>query len=375
MRSKLSILEGSLFALAVGDAMGYTIDRKSFEEICQDYGPNGLLGYDLVNGSAQVSSHTQIAAFVCNALLIGMTRGHFYTNTPAYMRYISLGMREWAETQRYKRDPEKRLCWVSKVPALRHHSCLDARLLDTLRREKLGTPEDPCNRFSSPSSLTAAIPVGLLFHPDRMAFSDLGKLGAEAVALTNGDPMAFLSGAMLAYLIAGIIHDDDTPLKAHFSHAADAVAAQFGRQYPQAAQLQALIRKAISLSESSGQTTFDVMAQLGLDTAAEVLAGAVYACLASEGDFDTAMIIAVNHSGRSSAVGALTGAILGAAFGKEALPEFYLDCLEPAAALQELAKDLEQGFHTGRAMRLFDDDWEHKYTHGELVEKSGWYEA
>ncbi len=375
MRSRLSVLEGCLFALAVGDAMGYTIDRKTFEEICQDYGPNGLLGYDLANGSAQVSSHTQIAAFVCNSLLIGMTRGHFYANTPAYMRYISLGLREWAETQRYKRDPEKRLCWISKVPALRHHSCLDARLLDTLRREKLGTPEEPCNRFSSPSSLTAAIPVGLFFRPDRMAVSDLGKLGAEAVALTNGDPMAFLSGAMLAYLIAGIIHDDQTPLKEHFSHAAAAVAAQFGRQYPQAAELQSLIRKSIFLSERSGQATFDVMAQLGLDSAAEVLAGAVYACLASEGDFDTAMIIAVNHSGRSSAVGALTGAILGAAFGKEALPEFYLDCLEPAAVLQELARDLEQGFHAGRATRLFDDDWEHKYTHGEPVSKEGWCEA
>ncbi len=375
MRSKLSILEGCLFALAVGDAMGYTIDRKTFEEICQDYGPNGLLGYDLANGSAQVSSHTQIAAFVSNGLLIGMTRGQFYANTPAYMRYICLGLREWAETQRYKRDPEKRLCWVSKVPALRHHSCLDARLLDTLRREKLGAPDAPCNRFSSPSSLTAAIPIGLFFHPDRMAVSDLGKLGAEAVALTNGDPMTFLSGAVLAYLIAGIIHDEQTPLKEQFSHAADAVAAQFGRQFPQAAQLQALLYKAIALSEKSGQTTFAVMAQLGLDTAAEVLAGAVYACLASEGDFDTAMIIAVNHSGRSSAVGALTGAILGTAFGKEALPEFYLECLEPAAALQELAKDLEQGFHTGRATRLFDDDWERKYTHGELVSKEGWCEV
>lgn len=375
MRSRLSTLEGCLFALAVGDAMGYTIDRKTFEEICQDYGPNGLLGYDLANGSAQVSSHTQIAAFVCNGLLIGMTRGQFYASTTAYMRYISLGIREWAQTQRYKRDPEKRLCWVSKVPALRHHSCLDARLLDTLRREKLGTPDAPCNRFSSPSSLTAAIPIGLFFNPDRMDVGDLGRLGAEAVALTNGDPMAFLSGAVLAYLIAGIIHDEQTPLKEQFSHAADAVAAQFGRQFPQAAQLQALLQNAIALSEKSGQATFEVMAQLGLDTAAEVLAGAVYACLASEGDFDTAMIIAVNHSGRSSAVGALTGAILGAAYGKEALPEFYLECLEPAAALQELAKDLEQGFHTGRATRLFDDDWEHKYTHGEIVSKEGWCEA
>lgn len=375
MISRRSMLEGCLFGLAVGDAMGYTVDKKTFEEICQDYGPSGLLGYDLANGHAQVSSHTQIAAFVCNSLLIGFTRGHFYADTPPYLRYICLGLREWAETQRYLRDPEKRLCWISKVPSLRHHSCLDARLLDTLRRDALGSVDAPCNNFSAPSAFPAVIPIGLIFHPDRIVASELGKLGAEIVALTQGDPATFLSGAMLAYLIAGITQDIHVPLKEHFRHAADAVAVQFGRQFPQAKELKAAVDNAIALSEYSGKTTFEVMSQLGLKSAIEVLAGAVYACLASEGDFDTAMIIAVNHSGRSSAVGALTGAILGAALGKEALPEFYLDCLEPAAVLAELAGDLEKAFHSGRAVRLFDDDWEHKYTHGEPVSKEGWSEA
>ena len=35
---------GVLLGLAVGDAMGHTVDRRSLEEICSDYGPNGLLG-------------------------------------------------------------------------------------------------------------------------------------------------------------------------------------------------------------------------------------------------------------------------------------------------------------------------------------------
>ena len=39
-----------LLGMAVGDAMGYTVDSRSWQEIQEDYGPNGLLGYDLVNG-------------------------------------------------------------------------------------------------------------------------------------------------------------------------------------------------------------------------------------------------------------------------------------------------------------------------------------
>ena len=90
----------------------------------------------------------------------------------------------------------------------------------------------------------------------------------------------------------------------------------------------------------------------------------MYACLVSGDDFDTAMITAVNHSGCSAAVGALTGAILGAKLGQDALPEFYLECLEPAAYLAELADDLAQGCPMDLGSAMFDDDWDRKYVHG-----------
>ena len=78
-------------------------------------------------------------------------------------------------------------------------------------------------------------------------------------------------------------------------------------------------------------------------------------------NFDEAMIVAVNHSGRSAAVGAITGALLGARLGEEALPEFYLESLESADVLRELAEDLAQG---RQVMRIFDDTWDQKYIHG-----------
>ena len=56
MPDKASVLQGCLLGLAVGDAMGYTVDNKTLDEIREDYGPNGLLGYDLVNGFADITS-------------------------------------------------------------------------------------------------------------------------------------------------------------------------------------------------------------------------------------------------------------------------------------------------------------------------------
>ena len=77
-----------------------------------------------------------------------------------------------------------------------------------------------------------------------------------------------------------------------------------------------------------------------------------------------AMIVAVNHSGRSAAVGAITGAILGLRLGEEALPEFYIECLEPAEVLRELADDLYTGCPMEQGSKLFDLDWDYKYLHG-----------
>ena len=75
MAVKRTSYRGCLLGLAVGDAMGYTVDSRSWQEITEDYGPNGLLGYDLVNGCADVTSYTQLPAFVSNGLLLSTSRG------------------------------------------------------------------------------------------------------------------------------------------------------------------------------------------------------------------------------------------------------------------------------------------------------------
>ncbi len=72
----------------------------------------------------------------------------------------------------------------------------------------------------------------------------------------------------------------------------------------------------------------------------------------------------MNHSGRSAAVGAITGAILGLRLGAEALPDFYLESLEPAATLIELAEDLHSGCPANTGGKIFDLDWDYKYLHG-----------
>jgi ADP-ribosylglycohydrolase len=347
--------------LAAGDALGATVDRKTYEDICRDYGPAGLLGYDLVNGFADISSHTQFASYAANGLLLGITHGQ---GVASYPRFITQALKEWARVQHLPGTPERRNCWLSHVPVMRQRRCMSARALDVLTRELLGTPEKPANQASGVGMLAAAVSVGLCFHPERMQTHQIGELGAQTVALTHGNPLAFLSGAALAYIIAGIVQDEQSTLEQHFCHAAEAVALQFGEAYPQVRELRRLIDQAVELANRPEVPHWKAMEQLCCISGAQVLAGAVYAVLAGGGDFDRALVIAVNHSGKSAATGALTGAILGTAQGEEALPEFYMECLEAAGVLRELATDLYNGCPKEWKKRLFDDDWDRKYTQG-----------
>lgn len=365
MGGKNAIYRGCLLGLAVGDAMGYTVDGSTWDQIRRDYGPNGLLGYDLVNGYAEISSHTQLAAFTCNALLLGLTRGQMQGSMAPLVRYVGLAAKEWAQTQRYRSGmPPRTFCWVAKVKELCTRRCMDTLMLDTLTRERTGSLEDRVNRFDSPGMLLSAVSVGLFADLGRITAEEADRLGAEVVALTHGSPMAFLSGAVVANLIRNLVRMPELTVDVLVDGAMAQVQERFGREYPQLQEIWSLLRLARTLARTENIGPVEAMEQLGCRSAAGCLAGAVYACLVSGDDFDTAMITAVNHSGCSAAVGALTGAILGTKLGQDALPDFYLECLEPAPVLAELADDLAQGCPMDRASAMFDDDWDRKYVHG-----------
>ena len=172
-----------------------------------------------------------------------------------------------------------------------------------------------------------------------------------------------------AYAVAGIVQEPEASLETQFAQAAQAVLGQFGRDFPQAKQVHDMIIQAIGAYHEPELLPVQAMEMLVCSTAAQVLAGAVYACLAGREDFDSAMIIAVNHSGKSAAVGALTGALMGAHLGERALPEFYLESLPCADVLRELAADLDNCGPKGWRSRLFDHDWDRKYTQGLPAEK------
>lgn len=360
-----SAYRGCLLGMAVGDAMGYAVDGMRMSEIRETYGAAGLLGYDLCNGYADVTSYTQLAAFTCNGLLLALTRGQMLGKMAPLVKYVGLSSREWVASQRPWGRPDKTFCWLLQHPEICRRHCMETRMMDTLTRNAPGVPEEPGNTFITPGGLTTAIAVGLFHNRHRMAQEEIDRLGAEVVSLTHGGPSAFLSGAVLAHMVSRCLYEPNVPIRALVEESMQAVKELFGHQYPrQCTELSNLLSMALTLGDDPSRNHVDVMEQLHCENAAQVLAGAVYAIMAGYESFDASMIIAVNHSGRSCAVGAVTGALLGLRQTEDALPGFYIECLEPAEILMELADDMFHGCPMELGNKLFDADWDHKYVHG-----------
>lgn len=362
MNRRQDQIRGCLLGAAAGDALGYCVNDLSLGEIREQYGPDGIQGYDSFNGWALISCHTQMAMYTANGLLFGATRGATRGRMAPYVQYLAAFYQEWATTQRYSAPGTigRHYGWITTIPEMHARRNPDKMTLFAMERQKFGTLAEPVNRSRSPIAVTRSIPVGLFLNPRDNRPAEIRLLGAESAALTVGDPLGYLPAAYLAEILNQLIYGKPDNFRAALRASHKAMAEQFGTQYPQLEELRSLLQKAEILS-AEPLAAETAMERLNPQESASVLAAACYVALKFPGDFDRGIVAAVNHSGAGAAVGAVAGALLGAQIGTEGIPEFYLEPLEFRPILEELADDLYQGCPMAKSANLFDDQWDTKY--------------
>ena len=83
MERRLSSYIGCLLGLAAGDGLGQVSE--------------------LLNGFLPTTAYTQMAAYACNGLLLGVTRGQLSGIMAPPVRYIAMALKEWAQLQLWRR--------------------------------------------------------------------------------------------------------------------------------------------------------------------------------------------------------------------------------------------------------------------------------
>ena len=336
-----SRVRGCLLGGAVGDALGAAVEFKSWAEIRETHGPEGLTDYAPAYGRrGAVTDDTQMSLFTVD----GLIRAHVRRDTGAWHPPTDLhaAYRRWYTTQREWGPDERRPGdgWLARQEWLYAQRAPGRSCLSGLADEVMGTLDKPKNPDSKGSgSVMRSAPFGLLvgWEP-HLVF----QLGLECAAQTHGHPTGILAAGAFAAIVHALVRGDD--LDTAVQKALVQLASRPGHEETTDALKQALgaVRQ--------GLPTPERVASLGEGwTAEEALAIGVYCALVAE-DVRHGLLLAVNHGGDSDTTGAICGNLLGALHGETALPPAWVAELEGRATILELADDFAMEMTQGPAL-------------------------
>ena len=351
---------GSMVGGAVGDALGYPVEFIcSYEGIQKRYGENGITRLDTTqwwlpdeekSGKAWISDDTQMTLFTACGLLNAKAQG----KAPKYA--ICEAYLEWYYTQVGRKSSRHKDCWIGELPELNNrrapgNTCITA--LQSILRGK-----DPYNNSKGCGGIMRTAPVALYGAVWRDTpegeplegrisnIKDVDMLAADAAEITHQHPLGWLSSALEAHVIYRIMQKDCPTVddfKAYLSEGYDILLSLYPNEGAGITQLRALTDKALGLVGSSASDVDNIEAIGEGWVAEETLAIAVYCAVKYFDNFEKAIIASVNHRGDSDSTGAVTGNILGAVVGYDAIPEFFKTDLELHNVILHVADDLWRG--------------------------------
>ncbi len=313
---------GCLYGGAAGDALGADVEFMPLEEIHEKYGPQGIQYYDLSHGEAAFTDDTQMLLFTLEGILMWekirkVSRGAKLENC------IFDAYRDWLYTQEQngtKKSRHKAKTKLYEIPELHRRMAPGFTCISALHSNKKGRMDNPVNDSKGNGGVMRVAPVGFWFDRERQTVQQTMLMAADSAALTHGHPLGYISAAMMAGIINECIYGDSSSLKEVVLRSRQWTLEMF-ENVEYLYELLDLVDLAMTLAETETDSVAAI-SQLGRSALAEsALAIAIYCALTHEQDFAGGLIAAVNFSGDSDTVAAITGNILGAWSGLDGIDE------------------------------------------------------
>jgi ADP-ribosyl-[dinitrogen reductase] hydrolase len=337
-----SRFRGCLLGGAVGDALGAPVEFLDLDEIVRAYGEQGIRDYAPAYGKlGAITDDTQMTLFTAEAVLSAHLAAALQSQEPDFFRAAAVSYSRWLMTQENSRlisSGSQKASWLLQQKRLFSRRAPGTTCLSALQTSR-GKVTRATNDSKGCGGVMRIAPLGMYFahslsqerNRDHV-LSNIFATGKDLAAITHGHPSGFLSAGtfavMVSLVLSGIsltdaIHPAKEVLRQHSSHK----------------ETLAAIEKAESLAKSRPRDR-SALRELGKGfVAEEALAMGIYSALGAK-NFEDGIILAVNHSGDSDSTGSITGNLLGAAAGVEAIPERWLAHLELRLTIEAIADDL-----------------------------------
>lgn len=316
---------GSLLGLAIGDALGYAVEFRKRAQILAVLGPQGVTGYLSVDdprfawprfvGPKQPPGTWSDDTQMTLALAEGLLEAGRDAGLDARMEAIGRHFVTWLHSPDNDRAPGR--------------TCIAG--CEALER---GVPWREAGVAASKGcgSAMRVAPLGLLGLRDPERIADLARASS---LLTHGHPAA-LEGAAAAALLVAFAADGMDPATMHqeVARLCGGRSPDFDARWAQVPEFLA-VEPGVALSEAG----------LGEGwVAEEAVASALYCVWRHPDDVTAGLLEATNTDGDSDSLAAIAGSILGARHGRGALPKRWIEGLEDAGRIDDLAARWVAGF-------------------------------
>ena len=373
----LDQIRGCMIGGAAGDALGYPVEFLDEDSIYSKYGRTGIQSYDLdpETKKALISDDTQMSLFTANGINAADTRFAMRGIGGVPHMYMLDAYEDWLRTQEMSFEESRSvpkgytigsISWLCDVPELYDRRAPGNTCMDALEywRDSQSSPdsylEHTLNSSKGCGGVMRAAPLGLKNYPYA---SDewIDEEAAELAAITHGHSLGYMTASVLVHIIHHIVYPVQKQTLKEIVLDAEHTVAELFRDDAHIKELIDIIDLAVRLSENNDRD-LDNIHRIGEGwVAEETLAIAIYCALRHQDDFSAGIIAAMNHNGDSDSTGAVTGNILGAWLGYDAIDGKWKKDLELSDVILEMADDLCHGCQMTDTNHYTDEDWVRKY--------------
>lgn len=343
---------GCLLGGAVGDALGAPVEFLRRFEILRQFGPKGVINMAPAYGRlGAITDDTQMALFTAEGMLRsyvrGVTRG--ICHPPGVIAYAYL---RWLYTQGETHASHEHCLngWMIKQRALHARRAPGKTCLSALR-DTVSAGKPAKNDSKGCGGVMRVAPVGMMYqslsatYPSGRDenFQKSFDLACEIALLTHGHVTGQLASGAFSAMVFLVLEGKQ------LSDAVEVVLEMLGKHVGHE-ETSAAIRHAVLLATEQPNSPAAIKSLGEGWVAEEALSIGLYCALCAH-DFESGVIMAVNHDGDSDSTGLIAGHLLGANHGLMSIPDRWLVPLELRDVLEEVADDLA----TVGLWRL--DDW------------------
>jgi ADP-ribosyl-[dinitrogen reductase] hydrolase len=306
---------GILFGLACGDALGRPVEFETAQTIWNEYGTVTEMLADGMHGkpAGTVTDDTDLALCIARSL---DEVGRFDPEDIA-ARFL-----EW-----YNDDP-------FSIGRTSRWALYD--LSTGFSWDEAGKRAWEGDNAGNGSVMRCA-PLTLAYHDDPSTLVEVSK---QSSVITHYDPRCVYGCAVLNLTLAALIEGADAPLRMALACVEDEAPVE--------------LVNALRPVCRSTDSQIDPAALESSGYVVDTLQTALYDGLSAE-SAEEGIITAVNRGGDADTIGAVTGAVVGARFGKSELPNRWLQAIDETAALGQLSRSLlNRKFEISTASEAYD---------------------